>query len=177
MIRLLKPERYRDSRGFFQEVYNLRKLEERGISAHFVQDNRSLSLAAGTLRGLHFQVPPHAQAKLVRCTKGSIFDVAVDIRRGSKTYGSWQAFELSAENSFQLFVPIGFAHGFMTLQDNTEVEYKCSDYYAPDSEGSIRWDSCEISWPTHDNVITSDKDAEALPLSKLIYPFIFGENS
>ena len=119
-----------------------------GIDCVFVQDNHSLSVPALTLRGLHFQTPPRAQAKLVRCVRGRIFDVAVDVRRGSPTWGQWVGVELSAENGHQLFVPIGFAHGFPTLEPNCEVVYKCSDTYAPARNGDVRWDKSASTGPS-----------------------------
>ena len=147
------------------------------IGADFVQDNHSLSWAAGTLRGLHFQAPPAAQAKLIRCGRGAIFDVAVDIRRGSSTYGRWEGYELTAENGHQLYVPVGFAHGFVTLEPDSEIVYKCTDYYAPETEGAVRWDSCGIDWPLSVDPILSDKDAIAPALADFDSPFIYGENS
>ena len=150
-----------------------------GIGVEFVQDNHSLSREVGTLRGLHFQAPPHAQAKVVRCGRGAIFDVAVDIRRGSPTYGEWEGYELTAENGDQLYVPVGFAHGFLTLEPDSEIVYKCSDYYAPETEGAILWNDPDIGidWPTKADPILSDKDAVAPLISELESPFIFGENS
>ena len=133
-LKIIKPNRYNDHRGFFGETYSRRRYEELGITSKFVQDNHSLSRDVGTLRGLHFQAPPHAQGKLVRCGRGSIFDVAVDIRRGSPTYRKWEGFELTAENGHQLYVPVGFAHGFVTLEADSEIVYKCTDYYAPETE-------------------------------------------
>ena len=176
---LLKPNRHGDHRGFFAETYSYRKYAELGIGDEFVQDNHSLSRDVGTLRGLHFQAPPHAQAKLVRCGRGAIFDVAVDIRRGSPTYGHWEGYELSAENGYQLYVPVGFLHGFITLEPDSEIVYKCSDYYAPESEGSVLWSDPEIGieWPTDSDPILSAKDTVAPLLSDLESPFIFGENS
>ena len=138
-VKLLIPSRYGDHRGFFAETYNRRVFAGLGFDAEFVQDNHSLSAAVGTLRGLHFQAPPYAQAKLVRCGRGAIFDVAVDIRRGSPTYGQWVGEVLSEENGKQLFIPEGFAHGFVTLEPNSEIVYKCSDYYAPETEDSLLW--------------------------------------
>ena len=132
-IVLIKPKKYDDPRGFFAETYSRRKYLEFGIDVEFVQDNHSISKKVSTLRGLHFQAPPYAQAKLVRCGRGAIFDVAVDIRRGSPNYGQWDGYELTAENGYQLFVPVGFAHGFVTLEPNSEIVYKCSDYYAPEA--------------------------------------------
>ena len=178
-IQLIKTTRYGDHRGFFAETYSRRRYSELGIDVEFVQDNHSLSKEVGTLRGLHFQAPPHAQAKLVRCGRGAIFDVAVDIRKGSQTYGRWAGYELSADNGDQLFIPVGFAHGFVTLVPDSEIVYKCSDYYAPETEGSVLWNDPDIGieWPTGSDPILSDKDAAAFLLSDLESPFIYGENS
>lgn len=175
----IKPTRYGDHRGFFAETYSRKKYSEFGIDIEFVQDNHSLSREVGTLRGLHFQAPPHAQAKLVRCGLGAIFDVAVDIRRGSPTYGYWEGYELTAENGHQLYVPAGFAHGFVTLEPGSEIVYKCSDYYAPETEGALRWNDPEIGidWPVYSDPILSDKDAAAPLLADLETPFVYGENS
>ena len=140
----IQPERHGDQRGFFAETYSRRKYSELGIDVEFVQDNHSLSRDVGTLRGLHFQASPHAQAKLVRCGRGAIFDVAVDIRLGSPTYGKWEGYELTAENGGQLYVPVGFAHGFVTLEPESEIVYKCSDYYAPETEGAVLWNDPDI---------------------------------
>ena len=174
----IKPRRYGDHRGFFAETYNLRKYSELGIDVEFVQDNHSLSGDFGTLRGLHFQAPPHAQAKLVRCGRGAIFDVAIDIRRGSPTYGQWEGYELTADNGHQLFIPVGFAHGFVTLEPDSEIVYKCSDYYAPETEGAVAWNDpvIGIKWPTEFDPILSDKDAAAPLLADFESPFVFGEN-
>lgn len=176
---LIKPIRHGDHRGFFAETYSQREYSELGVDVKFVQDNHSLSKELGTLRGLHFQAPPHPQAKLVRCGRGAIFDVAVDIRRGSPTYGQWEGYELTAENGEQLYVPVGFAHGFLTLEPDSEIVYKCSDYYAPETEGSVLWNDPDIGieWPTGPDPILSTKDAVAPLLSDLESPFIFGENS
>lgn len=146
-----------------------------GVDDGFVQDNHSLSVAEGTVRGLHFQAPPHAQAKLVRCGRGAIFDVAVDIRRGSSTYGQWVGYELSAENGAQLYIPVGFAHGFATLEPDSEIIYKCKDYYAPETEGALRWDDPEIgiAWPLTDAPVLSEKDAAAPLLAGFNSPFTF----
>ena len=175
----IQPERHGDHRGFFVETYSRCKYSELGIDIEFVQDNHSLSREVGTLRGLHFQAPPHAQAKLVRCGRGAIFDVAVDIRRGSPTYGQWKGYELTAENGDQLYIPVGFAHGFVTLMPDSEIVYKCSDYYAPETEGAILWNDPDIgiNWPTKADPILSDKDAVAPLFSDLESPFIFGVNS
>ena len=176
---LFKTQRHGDHRGFFAETYSRRKYTELGIDVEFVQDNHSLSREVGTLRGLHFQSPPHAQAKLVRCGRGAIFDVAVDIRRGSPTYGAWEGYELSAENGEQLYVPVGFAHGFVTLEPDSEIVYKCSDYYAPETEGAVLWNdpNIGIDWPIDADPILSGKDATAPLLSDLKSPFVLGENS
>ena len=141
------------------------------------RDNHSFSWKTGTLRGLHFQHPPHAQAKLVRCGNGAIFDVAVDIRKGSPTFGHWEGHELSAENGDQLFIPIGFAHGFVTLQPKSEIVYKCTDYYTPLEEGSIRWDdpNIGIQWPLLGKLIIN-KRFNCTSFNDEI-PFRFGENS
>ena len=150
---------------------------DHGIDIDFVQDNHSVSATVGTVRGLHFQAPPSAQDKLVRCGHGRLFDVAVDIRKGSPTYGQWVGEELSFENGKQLLVPKGFLHGFMTLEPDTEIIYKCSDYYAPESDGAVRWDSCGIDWPLSVDPILSDKDALAPGLADFDSPFTYGENS
>ena len=153
-VRLIRTKRYADARGWFAETYNRDTLAAIGIYCTFVQDNHSLSTLAFTLRGLHFQTPPRAQDKLVRCIRGRIFDVAVDVRKGSPTYGKWVGAELSADNGHQLCIPIGFAHGFVTLEPNCEVTYKCSDTYAPEHDGGIRWDDSAIGieWPIPDGV-------------------------
>lgn len=158
---LLSPKIYRDGRGFFSETYSARVLEELGITADFVQDNHSLSRQKGVVRGLHFQTPPQAQDKLVRVTRGAIFDVAVDIRQGSPTFGRHVSAQLSAQNWQQLFVPKGFAHGFCSLQPDSEVVYKVSDYYAPQCDRGLAWDdkALAIAWPvSRDAVVLSDKD-------------------
>ena len=169
----LSPKRFGDHRGFFAETFSRRDFANIGIDVEFVQDNHSLSAAAGTVRGLHFQAPPHAQGKLVRCGRGAIFDVAVDIRKGSPTYGQWVGYELSAENGAQIYVPSGFAHGFITLQPYSEIVYKCTDYYAPETEGALSWDDPQvgIEWPLEGDAILSDKDAEAPLLADLQSPF------
>jgi dTDP-4-dehydrorhamnose 3,5-epimerase len=145
-VKILQPRRFGDERGWFSETY--REKDFPGL-ARFVQDNHALSLAVGTLRGIHFQAPPHAQDKLVRCVRGSIFDVAVDLRGGSPTYGKWVGTTLSAENGRQLLIPIGFGHAYLTLEPNTEIVYKVTDYYAPASDGGIRWNDPDIAveWP------------------------------
>ena len=146
---LIKPTRHKDERGFFSETYSRRRYKEVGIDVDFVQDNHSFSREPGTLRGLHFQAPPNAQGKLVRCSKGAIFDVAVDIRKGSPRYGDWAGYELTEGNAHQLYVPVGFAHGFVTLHPGSEIMYKCTDYYHPESEISVKYDdpTLNIDWP------------------------------
>jgi len=161
-VKLITPKRFGDSRGYFSEVYSKRDLAAAGIPDEFVQDNVSLSAKAGTIRGLHFQKPPHAQAKLVRVLRGRILDVAVDMRRSSPTYGQHVAVELSSENGAQLYVPVGFAHAFCTLEPDTEVIYKVSSYYAPQSDAGVIWSDPDlaIQWPVEAaNVVLSDKDA------------------
>jgi dTDP-4-dehydrorhamnose 3,5-epimerase len=171
-ILLLTPKRHGDTRGFFSESWNRARMAEHGIHIDFVQDNHSLSAQAGTVRGLHFQSPPHAQAKLVRCGRGVLYDVAVDIRRGSPTYGQWVGYELSFENGRQLLIPDGFLHGFVTRVPDTEIIYKCSDYYAPECDGAVHWDSCGIDWGiAAGEALLSDKDAAAPPLAAFETPF------
>lgn len=172
-VYVLEPKRFGDARGFFCESWNAKRMAEAGLDVAFVQDNHSMSEETGTLRGLHFQAPPHAQAKLVRCGRGRLFDVAVDIRKGSPTYGKWFGLELSFDNGLQLFVPEGFLHGFMTLEPMTEVIYKCNDYYAPEADGAVRWDSCNINWPLDVTTVLSDKDAKAPALDDFDSPFIW----
>ena len=176
---LILPTRHKDERGFFSETYSRRRYKEVGIDVDFVQDNHSFSREPGTLRGLHFQAPPNAQGKLVRCSKGAIFDVAVDIRKGSPRYGDWAGYELTEGNAHQLYVPVGFAHGFVTLHPGSEIMYKCTDYYAPQTEGSIRWNDPDISinWPLAAKLILNKRDAVAPLLKDFETPFIFGENS
>lgn len=173
-LKVLTPARFGDARGFFSESWNRRRLAEAGIDLDFVQDNHSVSAAVGTLRGLHFQAPPAAQDKLVRCGRGALFDVAVDIRKGAPTYGRWFGLELSAENGKQLLVPKGFLHGFVTRQPDTEVIYKCTDYYAPDCDGAVAWDSCGIDWALDARTpVLSDKDAAAPAFADFDSPFVF----
>ena len=164
---ILEPQVFGDARGWFMESWSQRKMAEAGLDVEFLQDNQSFSAQKGTLRGLHYQLNPMCQAKLLRCTRGKIFDVAVDIRKGSPQYGEWVGVELSAENKRQLFIPRGFAHGFITLTDDVEVQYKADNYYAPDCDGNIRWDDPEIGveWPIQP-VILSDKDRTAPLLSE-----------
>ena len=166
--------KYGDHRGFFSEVYNKRALAEAGIDIEFVQDNHSLSAEKGTVRGLHFQTPPFAQDKLVRVVRGAVFDVAVDLRRESPTYGRHVSMVLSAETWNQILVPIGFAHGFMTLEPDTEVVYKVSGYYAPDHDKGLLWNdpALGIAWPIPEaRAILSDKDRRQPRLAELVTPF------
>ena len=166
-VLIIEPKVFGDYRGWFTETYSKEKFRELGIDIDFIQDNHSLSAQKGTLRGLHFQLNPKAQTKLVRCTKGKILDVAVDIREGSPTYKKWVAVELSEENKKQLLVPKGFAHGFITLTENVEVQYKVDEYYSPENDRSIRFDDPEIGvdWGI-ENPILSDKDLNAPMLSE-----------
>ncbi|MDZ7283022.1 dTDP-4-dehydrorhamnose 3,5-epimerase [Sphingomonas sanguinis] len=174
-VQLIRPKRFGDARGWFTEVYSVPVFEAFGVATAFVQDNHSLSVPAFTLRGLHFQTPPRGQDKLVRCIRGRIYDVAVDVRRGSPTYGQWVGAELSAENGHQLFIPIGFAHGFLTLEPDCEVTYKCSDTYAPQNDGGIRWDSVGIDWPMPAGTIPelSEKDKVQPTLAEFDSPFAY----
>lgn len=176
-VLILTPKRFGDARGFFSESWNRRVLADHGITLDFVQDNHSLSRSVNTVRGLHYQSPPHAQDKLVRCGRGRLFDVAVDIRRGSPTFGRWFGIELSAENGRQLLIPKGFLHGFVTREPDTEICYKCTDYYAPDCDGAVRWDDPDIGidWGLTGAPILSDKDAAAPRLAEFDSPFRWEE--
>ena len=159
---IVEPRVFGDHRGFFMESWSQKKFEEAGLHYNFVQDNHSSSTVKGTLRGIHFQRGDKAQAKLVRCAKGAVLDVAVDLRPNSPTYKQWVAVELSAENKKQLMIPRGFGHGFVTLTDDVEFLYKADNFYAPEADGGIRWNDPELSidWGT-DSPILSDKDANA----------------
>lgn len=172
-VLILTPQRFGDARGFFSESWNKARMADHGITLEFVQDNHSLSATVGTIRGLHFQSPPHAQDKLVRCGRGALFDVAVDIRKGSPTYGQWIGVELSAENGRQLLVPKGFLHGFVTKVPDTEICYKCTDYYAPECDGAVHWDSCGIDWGFDGDPVLSDKDKVAPALVDFDSPFVW----
>ena len=172
---LFTPKKFGDARGFFMETFRhdffCSMVKEEIV---FVQDNHSLSGQTGTLRGLHFQSPPHAQGKLVRCTKGRIVDVAVDIRTSSPTFGQHVKAELTSENASQLWVPPGFLHGFLTLGPNTEVQYKCTDYYAPSCDGNVAWDDPDlaIDWGIDSKaVMLSDKDKQAPSMKNFNSPF------
>lgn len=175
-IRLLEPKVFGDSRGWFSETYNRAALKEAGVDLGFVQDNHSYSAERGTLRGLHYQAPPYAQDKLVRVVRGSILDVAVDARAGSPRYGQWICIELSAANHRQLLVPKGFLHGFITLENDTEVAYKVTAPYSAECDGSVRFDSSDlgIDWGASGlEPILSDKDAAAPRWSEFDSPFIY----
>lgn len=175
-VKLVIAQIHRDARGFFSETYRASDMRKAGISTDFVQDNHSLSAEAGTLRGLHFQIPPHAQGKLFRVVRGAVFDVAVDIRVGSPSYGQHVSAILSAENWLQMWIPPGFAHGYCTLEPNTEVIYKVTDYYTPDSERGLKWDDAAlgIKWPVDPaNVKLSDKDRTQPALVELAPAFVF----
>ncbi|WP_306372294.1 dTDP-4-dehydrorhamnose 3,5-epimerase [Roseivivax jejudonensis] len=177
-VLILTPRRFGDARGFFSESWNRKRLSENGIDIDFVQDNHSLSEQVGTVRGLHFQAPPMAQDKLVRCGRGALYDVAVDIRRGSPTFGQWIGVELSFENGKQLLVPKGFLHGFVTRAPETEIVYKCSDYYSPEHDGAVRWDDPEIGidWGiAPEDAVLSDKDRAAPTLAEFNTPFDYHE--
>lgn len=159
-IKIIEPHIFGDSRGYFFESYSQREFEEKVCKTQFVQDNESMSIA-GVVRGLHFQKPPYSQSKLVRVVKGAVLDVAVDIRKGSPTFGKHVTVELTAENHRQIFIPRGFAHGFAVLSDEAVFQYKCDNYYAPQSEGAIAWDDPDlgIDWKVPvENRILSEKD-------------------
>ncbi len=173
-VLILTPRRHGDHRGFFCESWSAARMAQAGLHYDFVQDNHSLSALPGTLRGLHYQAPPHAQAKLVRCGRGRLFDVVVDIRRNSATYGRWVGVDLSFENGRQLMIPEGFLHGFVTREPETEIVYKCTRHYAPEADGTVHWDSCGIDWGLTDDPVISTKDAAAPTLSAFDSPFTRG---
>ena len=175
-VLVLRPRRFADDRGFFVETYQRQRLAAAGIACDFVQDNLSYSKAAGTVRGLHFQRPPHAQAKLVQVVRGAVLDVAVDARRGSPTFGRHVTAELSADNGRQLFAPEGFLHGFVTLEPDTVVSYKVSDIYDAACDGAVRWDdpALGIDWPVAaDRAQLSDKDRAAPTFAEFDNPFVY----
>jgi len=158
---LIEPKVFGDHRGFFTESYNKEMFKQNGIDIEFIQDNHSLSQQSGTLRGMHYQLKDKAQTKLVRVTRGAIYDVILDIRKSSPTYGEWQGFILSADNKRQLLVPKGFAHGFCTIVENTEVQYKVDELYSPEHDRGIAWNdpTLNIDWPFN-NPVLSDKDTK-----------------
>ena len=175
-VLILTPTRHGDARGFFAESWSRKVLAGHGIDLDFVQDNHSLSATIGTVRGLHFQAPPHAQDKLVRCGRGALSDVAVDIRVGSPTYGQWFGVELTAINGKQLLVPKGFLHGFATRVPDTEIVYKCTDYYAPECDGAVRFDDpgIGIDWGIDAAAaVLSAKDKAAPVLADFVSPFVY----
>jgi dTDP-4-dehydrorhamnose 3,5-epimerase len=175
VIRIV-PKRFEDARGWFSETYQRDRFRAAGVDADFVQDNQSFSAPARTLRGIHFQTLPHAQAKLVRCLRGRIWDVAVDLRAGSPTYGKSVAAELTAERGDQLYVPVGFGHAFLTLEADCEVAYKTSDFYAPECDGGIAWDDPDlaIAWPLDGGAPElSDKDARLPAFKDFVSPFAY----
>jgi dTDP-4-dehydrorhamnose 3,5-epimerase len=177
--RIIVPKRHLDDRGWFSECFHKSRLHDIGITCDFVQDNQSSSKRAGTLRGLHFQLPPAAQAKLVTVVRGRVLDAAVDIRLGSPTFGKHVSIELSAESGRQLYVPVGFAHGFLTLENDVLVMYKASQHYAPAYDGGIRWNDPDIAfpWPIKDaDVIISDKDRRLPYLKEFSSPFPYDGN-
>jgi dTDP-4-dehydrorhamnose 3,5-epimerase len=178
--RIIRPKRHFDERGWVSESFHPARLREIGISCDFVQDNQSSSKRVGTLRGLHFQFPPAAQAKLVAVLQGRILDVVVDIRHGSPTYGQHVSTELSAESSHQIYVPVGFAHGFVTLEDNVLVMYKVSHHYAPAYDSGIRWNDPDIAfpWPINDaDIVVSDRDSKLPLLKEFASPFSYDGQS
>ncbi|HEX7586404.1 MAG TPA: dTDP-4-dehydrorhamnose 3,5-epimerase [Patescibacteria group bacterium] len=169
---LIKPQVFQDERGFFVENYSKKKFLEAGIEADFVQDNHSLSVSKGILRGLHFQNLQDSQAKLVRVTRGAAYDVIVDLRKNSETFGKWEGFELTSDNFYMLYVPRGFAHGFVTLEDYTEFQYKCDNFYNPANESGIIWNDPELKiyWPI-ESPILSEKDKKLPFFKDLKSPF------
>ena len=171
-IILLKPDVHADERGFLLESYSQVRFADGGIDVTFVQDNHSRSAKKGVLRGLHFQVPPVAQSKLIRVTRGAIYDVVVDLRKSSPTYGKWRSFDLSAENFQQLFVPAGFAHGFCTLEENTEVQYKVDSPYSPAHDCGIRWNDPDLAivWPIKEPILSA-KDHDLPYFKDFTSPF------
>lgn len=177
-VKIIETTVFGDHRGFFTESYSKEKFNEAGIIIDFIQDNHSLSVEPGVLRGMHFQTPHKAQTKLVRATTGVIYDVLVDIRIGSPTYGKWEGYILSGFNHLQLLVPKGFAHGFVTLTPNCNVQYKVDEYYSKEHDGGIAFDdpSVGIQWPiSRDKLILSDKDTKHPTLHEFDNPFIYGE--
>ena len=177
-VYIITPQVFGDNRGWFCETYTAEKFKQLGIDTVFVQDNQSYSKGKNTIRGLHFQTAPKSQTKLLRCTRGKILDVAVDIRRGSPNFGKWVAAELSAENKKMIYIPKGFAHGFLTLSEDVEVQYKVDEYYSPENDRSIVFNDPDIGidWGI-ENPILSEKDLKAPFLKDSDANFIFGENS
>lgn len=177
-VKIIETDVFGDHRGFFTESYTKEKFVEAGIVIDFIQDNHSLSVEPGVLRGMHFQTPEKAQTKLIRATSGVIYDVIVDIRKGSPTYGQWEGYILSEYNHRQLLVPKGFAHGFVTITPNCNVQYKVDEYYSKEHDGGIAFDDANlnIQWPMPiDKLVLSEKDTKHPPLSELDNPFVYGE--
>jgi dTDP-4-dehydrorhamnose 3,5-epimerase len=171
-VLLIKPKVFGDNRGFFLESHSQRTFAQNGIDTVFVQDNHSYSSQKGVLRGMHYQRTPHTQTKLVRVTRGAVYDVALDLRKNSATYGQWEGFELSAENFHMLYIPHGFAHGFCTMTEHTEFHYKNDQFYEPSAEGGILWNdpTLKISWPVTEPIL-SEKDKKLTLFSDFISPF------
>lgn len=181
-VLIIETDVFGDHRGYFTETYNKKRYEEVGITTEFIQDNMSFSTVPGTIRGLHYQRAPYAQAKLVSCSRGKVIDVAVDIRKGSPTYGQYVTCELTEENHRQFYIPRGFAHGFLTLSDNVEFRYKCDNLYNKESEGGIRYndETINIDWGVlleGIKPVLSEKDEKAPALDECNANFIYGENS
>lgn len=174
-VLILTPKRHGDDRGWFSESWNRATMANSGLDIEFVQDNHSMSAETGTLRGLHFQAPPFAQAKLVRCVQGLLFDVAVDYRAGSPTFGQWFGIELSPQTGQQLLIPEGFLHGFVTRAPDTEIAYKCTAHYAPEADGGVRWDDPDIGidWGATSTPLLSAKDSAAPLLNDAPSPFTY----
>ncbi|WP_106609948.1 dTDP-4-dehydrorhamnose 3,5-epimerase [Shimia abyssi] len=172
-VLILTPDRFEDKRGYFSETWNRKTLVDAGVDLDFVQDNQSFSAQVGTVRGLHFQAPPHAQDKLVRCSQGAIFDVALDIRCGSPTYGHWVGVELNAANGRQLLIPKGFLHGFVTREPASVVQYRCTDYYSPTQEGAVVFDDPDlgVDWLLSGEPILSPRDSSAPCFADVESPF------
>ena len=175
-VLVITPQRFGDARGWLSETWSAARFAAAGLHYSFVQDNHSASADVGTLRGMHYQTPPRSQDKLVRCTRGAILDVAFDARKGSPTYGQWVAEELTAENGKQLLVPKGFLHGFATLVPDSEVQYKVTDFYDAECDGSVRWDSLGINWGLSASPILSAKDVNAPAFEDWDSPFIYERN-
>ena len=175
-VYIIEPQVFGDQRGYFMETWSTRNFEQLGLNYDFVQDNQSYSAQKGILRGIHFQNAPYAQAKLVRVTRGAVMDVAVDLRKGSPTYGKWEGVVLSAENRRQLFIPRGFAHGFLVLSDFAEFCYKCDDVYHPNDEGGLMWDDPAIGldWGEVKRELLSQKDTSSPLLDDSDCNFVYG---